>query len=299
MDRATALFNEGRFAEAKRELLVVQGTNRRGAAVPYFLGRIALADNDPDDAIRQLERAVQADDATALHHYWLGSALGEAAKRASALRVPLLARRVRTAWERAVELDPNQVDARFGLVGFYSQAPAVLGGGMDKARRQAAEIAKRSAMRGAMARGVIAQFEELPAVETAAYRQAIGLAPDSAAAYAALADALVRTGNGDTALATVDEYLRRHPEDPWAHYHSGRIAGATGRHMDQGERALNHFLASLPADAYAPTIALAHYWLGQMAERRGAREVALARYRTALTINPKSRLSKRALEALK
>ncbi|MBI4885833.1 MAG: tetratricopeptide repeat protein [Acidobacteria bacterium] len=299
IDRATRLFNEAKYAEAKGELVAVQKANERVATAPYFLGRIAMIGNDQDEAIRQFERAVQLEDANALYHYWLGSALGEAAKRANVFRAPLLARRVRKEWERAVELDPNQVDARIGLVGFYAQAPSVMGGSMDKARAQAAEIAKRNAMRGAMSRGDLAQYEEKPAAEIAAYQQATLLAPDSVVAFAALADALVRAGKPDEALAATDEFARRRPDDPWALYNTGRISGLTGLQIDRGEAALKRFLAAPASDASAPTIALSHYYLGKIAEKRGAKDVARVQYQTALKINPKSRLSQQALNALK
>lgn len=299
IERATRLFNEAKYAEAKAELITVQRANERVAAVPYFLGRIAMIGSDENEAIRQFERAVQLEDANALYHYWLGSALGEAAKRAGVFRAPLLARRVRKEWERAVELDPNQVDARFGLVGFYAQAPSFMGGSMDKARAQVSEIAKRHAMRGAMARGNVAQYEEKPEAEIAAYQQATLLAPDSVVAFAALADALVRAGKPDEAAAAIDGYARRRPDDPWAPYHTGRISGLTGVQIDRGEMALKRFLAAPTPDAPAPTIALAHYYLGKIAEKRGAKDVARVQYQTALKINPKSRLSQQALEALK
>lgn len=299
IERATRLFNEAKYAEAKAELVAVHRANERVATVPYFLGRIAMIGNDQDEAIRQFERAVQLEDSNALYHYWLGSALGEAAKRANVFRAPLLARRVRKEWERAVELDPNQVDARFGLVGFYAQAPSVMGGSMDKARAQVSEIARRNAMRGAMARGDLAQYEAKPDAEIAAYQQATVLAPDSVVAFVALADALVRAGKLDDAVAAIDGYARRRPDDPWAPYHTGRISGLTGLQIDRGEAALKRFLAAPAPDAPAPTIALAHYYLGKLAEKRGAREVARVQYQNALKINPKSRLSRQALEALK
>ena len=46
-------------------------------------------------------------------------------------------------FEKAVKLDPNYIDARFGLMEFYLMAPRLMGGGADKAREQAVEIRKR------------------------------------------------------------------------------------------------------------------------------------------------------------
>ena len=64
-------------------------------------------------------------------------------------------------------------------------------------------------------------------------------------------------------------------------------------------RSLRAFLASPPTDAHATMIAGAHYWLGQIAEKRGAKDAARDHYRTALKINPKAQLARQALDALK
>jgi tetratricopeptide (TPR) repeat protein len=298
MVRGKQLFDDAKYAAAKTELLAVQRVDGRNAAAAYLLGRIATIDNDGDEAFRQFERAVQLEDGNAKYHMWLATTIGDAAQRASSIRQPFMARRVKKEFERAVELDPNQLDARFRLVGFYAFAPGIMGGSMDKARQQAAEIAKLNPMRGALARGTVARYEKKPAAEEAACREAIALGPDSLVAYVALADALVPAGKAADAFATLDDYLKRHPDDRWIPYHTGRVAGATGQQLDRGERALTQFLAAPPTDAYSIRIAAAHYWLGQIAEKRGAKDVAREQYQMALKINPKSQLTQRALDAL-
>jgi hypothetical protein len=50
--------------------------------------------------------------------------------------------------EKAVELNPDNIEARFDLLEYYLQAPAFLGGDAAKAQAQAAEIAKRNATAG-------------------------------------------------------------------------------------------------------------------------------------------------------
>jgi Tfp pilus assembly protein PilF len=46
-------------------------------------------------------------------------------------------------------------------------------------------------------------------------------------------------------------------------------------------------------------VASAHYRLGQIAEKRGGKEKAREQYKTALKINPKNEVAKRALDAFK
>ncbi len=298
IERAKQLFDAAKYAEARTELLALQKADGGNAAAAYYLGRIATFDNDGEEAIRQLERAVELEDGNALYHAWLGNAVRDDLQRASKIKQAFMARRMRKEWERAVELDPNQVDARFGLVQFYAMAPGAMGGSMERAREQAGEIAKRNAMRGAMARGLIAAAEKTAAAEVAAYQEAIAAAPDSTAGYFALGNVYARDGKATEAFATLDQYVKRHPDDRWGLYQAGRFAGVTGQQLDRGEGALKEFLATPPVDAHAPMIAGAHYWLGQIAEKRGAKDAAREHYRTALKINPKGQASQRALDAL-
>lgn len=299
IDHARQSFDAAKFGEAKIELVAVQQADGKNAPAAYYLGRIARINNDPDEALRQLELAAQLDDANALYHFWLGTAVSDAGMRMGMLRMALMARRVRKEWERAVQLDPNRIDARGGLAAFYAMAPGFWGGSMDKARAQAAEIAKRDAMRGAMSHALVARYEKNPQAEQAGYEQAIALAPDSLAPYVALADALVRGKIVAEAFATLDDYATRRPDDRWALYQTGRIAGTSGQQLDRGERSLKQFLVTPPADAYALTMAGAHYWLGQIAEKRGSKDVAREEYQAALRIDPKNPPARKAMESIK
>ncbi|MEO8577774.1 MAG: tetratricopeptide repeat protein [Gemmatimonadales bacterium] len=299
VDHARQLFEEAKYAEAKSVLSTLQKTDDGSAAVSYYLGRIAMIDNDGNKAVRHFERAVQLEETSALYHFWLGSAIRDVTPHVSKFRMPFNARRMKKEWERAVQLDPNQIDARYGLVQFYSMAPGVMGGSIDKARAQAAEIAKRNEMRGAIARGLIAEQQKNVAAQEAAYRQAIVAAPDSAPGYFQLGNVYAVNGKADEAFATLDQYVKRQPGDRWAMYEAGRFAGTTGEQLDRGESALKQFLAVPPVDANAVYVGGAHYWLGRIAERRGSKSAARAQYEAALKINPGSQLSRRALDALK
>jgi len=81
-------------------------------------------------------------------HYEHGVALGHAAEHANILRRAALAREARMEFERAVEADPDFIDARIALVEYYLRAPRFLGGGDEKAIAEAHEILKRDAAEG-------------------------------------------------------------------------------------------------------------------------------------------------------
>src|SRR4029079_10190051 len=96
---------------------------------------------------------------------------------------PFIIRRFKAANERALTLDPTLVDARRNLVMFYAMAPGFMGGEMNRAKQQAAEIMKLNPMRGHTANGVIAERAGDKLTAEKEFLAAIAIAPDSVGAY--------------------------------------------------------------------------------------------------------------------
>jgi tetratricopeptide (TPR) repeat protein len=119
--------------------------------VHFLLGEIALRQNDPERAIGCFENAVASAPRVSLYYHRLGDAYGRAAQKASIFSAFGFARKCLRAYQRAVELAPDNIDARFSLFMFYRGAPAIIGGGAQKAAAEAAEIERRDPDRGRIA----------------------------------------------------------------------------------------------------------------------------------------------------
>ena len=109
-------------------------------------GRAALDRRDSDQAIAQFEKAVAQKPNSSEAHYYLGVAYAQKAETANMLSQMSLIKKAKEEWTRAVELDPNSFNARLRLIEFYAGAPAMVGGGEDKAMEQAAEAKKHDAL---------------------------------------------------------------------------------------------------------------------------------------------------------
>lgn len=92
-----------------------------------------------DEAVRLGEQCVAAHPQQSGCYLALGDALGAKAKHAGPVSAMGYAAKIRDAFFRAVELDPYNTDARFALLDYYMQAPALVGGGKGKARSLAAQ----------------------------------------------------------------------------------------------------------------------------------------------------------------
>ena len=141
------LFEHGQFAAAQQffaEFVRRHPTDPSGA---YYLGRLAFESKQYDQAATLFEQAAQLKGGNSEYHRWLGRTYGRQAEREEGDAF-FLARKAKKYLEKAVELSPDNLEARFDLLEYYLQAPLLLGGDAAKAKAQAEEIAKRNAAEG-------------------------------------------------------------------------------------------------------------------------------------------------------
>lgn len=108
-------------------------------------------------AKNECEQAVALDAQNSNYHLWLGRALGEVADRANFMSAYGLAKRARSEFEQAAQLDPRNAEALADLGEFYSSAPGVVGGGTDKAANVASQLDRIDPARAHELRSAIAR----------------------------------------------------------------------------------------------------------------------------------------------
>lgn len=294
--RGEQLFESGDWAGARAEFAVAVQRNDRDAGARYYLGRLAMLEDDPDAAAGHFERAVTLAQSVSVYHQWYGNALAQQAIRASAFKQPFLARRARSEFERAVELDGRNIDARDFLVDFYSTVPGMMGGSIDKARQQAQAIAGMDAMRGHLALARLSdRAKDAPAVERE-MQAAIVAAPDNRRGYTALAGWYAKEKRWPQAFATLDSYIKRHPDDPYGSYGVGRIAALSGQQLERGEQGIRAFLSKPPSDAGSMILSVAWLRLGQVLNHQGKASDARGAIEQAVKLDPRNAEAKKALK---
>jgi hypothetical protein len=146
-------------------LLVAQRDTAK-ARESYIAGRQAIREKRIGDAINAFNRAVELNDRSSEYYLWLGHAHTRDIAKANVMRQPLIARRIRSAYDKAVELDSSSAEAAESRFEFYMNAPGIAGGGADKARGEAARLKKLDSWRGDVALGRIEEREQrFPAAE--------------------------------------------------------------------------------------------------------------------------------------
>jgi tetratricopeptide (TPR) repeat protein len=162
LQQAIELFNAKRYSASQAVLAQLVDRHRDNATAHYYLGRIYLQAEAYDQAIAHCRQAATLQTTEAEHHFCLGISYGYKARQAPFWQQAVLAPKIRRALEKAVSLDPTHVQARIGLARFYLQAPALLGGDLNKAHHQAEALLPLDASAGrelmakvAAARGMV------------------------------------------------------------------------------------------------------------------------------------------------
>lgn len=298
VEQGIRLLDQGRVSEGRAALLPAATAKPPSAMAAFALGRLAMTQDSARDAARWFGIAVKADDRSATYHFWLGRAYGSQAQRASPLSQLGLARKTRSEFERAVALDPGNLDAREGLASYYLQAPGIVGGSIDKAREQAEVIRRHDALRGALLIAGIAEKQMDTAGAEREYVDATRAFPDSLRARYALGQFYTRVEKYDLAFATYEAILDEHPDELNALYSVGRTGALSGRRLDRAEQALKRFLDA-PPRPNLPRPAGAHWRLGMVYEKGGKKDLARAEYQRSLQIDPGFADARKSLDNLK
>lgn len=286
-----------RYEDARKLLEPYVARNARDAEATYYLGRSLFGLRRFDDAVAPLEKAAKLAPKRSEYHLWLARAYGRSAQQANVLRMPGLAKKSRVSYEEAVALDPGNLEARSDLIQFYLVAPGFMGGSVEKAREQAAEIKKRDAVRGAISFATIAMNQKDEAGAERELEAAIRAAPADPRPRLGLGSLYASQEKWDAAFAAFEALLTTDPDHWDALYQVGRTGAVSGRRLDRAEACLKRYLAHPPGPDSAP-LANAHYRLGMVYEHKGDKAAARAEYQKALRLDPALDDAKEALGKL-
>ncbi|MGB8013266.1 MAG: tetratricopeptide repeat protein [Terriglobales bacterium] len=283
----------GRVDEVIAELNSRLSSATSDAESSNLLCRAYFALEDWDRAESSCQRAIALDPNNSRFHLWLGRVYGEKADRANFVSAAALAGKVRGEFERAVQLNPNDVDARLDLAEFYLAAPSIVGGGEQKARAQARSVAALNPAREHWIYARIAEQKKDSATAEREYHQYIDLSHGDAEAWLNLALFLRRQKRFDEMEQAIVKLSQAPMPKPDVLVEGAQMLDRAGRNYVFATALLRRYLDAGPVEA-APAFK-AHYVLGLLLEKQGDKAGAAQQYRASLSLARNFGMAQQAL----
>jgi tetratricopeptide (TPR) repeat protein len=279
---ATDLLSAGRVDEAVRSLNQQVQSNPGDAQAYHLLSRAYFHLKKWDQAISYGEKAVQLNPSNSNYYMWLARAYGEKADEANFLTAAGLAKKIRANFEKAVELDGNNVAARTDLAEFYIEAPGFMGGGSDKAADQAQKIAPLDAAKAHWVYARIAEKKKDAATAEREYLAAIKASP-TADNWLSLASFYRRQDRLADMENAVNKAMASDMKQSNSLFDAATLLLRAGRNLPAAAGYVRKYLTLPTQNEDAPAFE-AHYVLGEILEKEGERTAAADQYRASLAM---------------
>jgi tetratricopeptide (TPR) repeat protein len=298
IEKGIELFQSENYADAKQFFLNYIKENGEHSDAFYYMGRIYFQENDLKEAVDWFEKSVALDRNSSRNYHWLAIAYGQRAQEAGLLKKAGLAKKMKKAIDRAIELDPDNIDARFVALQYYAYAPGIMGGDDNTARMHATEIKKRDVKYGYAAFIEIYRHNEEYDLLELELRQRLEQFSEEIAYQNELAWFCHDHERYDEAFNIFENLIKAHPEQMDGYYQVGRTASVSGQRLDRGRECLEYFIANVPEEERTSP-GWVHYRLGLIYAHQSDKEAARMEYEKALERNPDFKEAKKALKKLK
>src|SRR5579863_9969174 len=241
LSRATELYERTDYKGALR--IVLAERNLDGPA--YALaGKSSFMQNDLGKASDYFQKAIAFAPGNSDYVLWLGRTWGRKAESSNPFTAPHAASRARECIEKAVSLDPRNVDALDDLFDYYLEAPGFLGGGLDKADATARRVEALDPAEGRFDLARLALKRKQPAEAEGHFRAAVNLAPKAVGHLVAFARFLAKQGRTRESDAVLAHGEVAAPESPRLLYGRAAIEIETHRNLGEARQLLERYLAS-------------------------------------------------------
>jgi tetratricopeptide (TPR) repeat protein len=261
---AKELLEQHRYPEARAALERIVAAEPKNAAAIFYLGRSIEPRADAEalpEALKWYEKAVELEPNNPVYLARYGGASLLLASRTTSYGA---ATRGRDAMEKAIKLNPDDIEARAGLMQFYQRAPWPLGSN-SKAVAQLEEIRKRD--------------------------------PDRATVLTVTLKTAEKDFTG--AFNLCDQILAKKPDDYTALYQYGRTAALSGQNLRRGAECLRKCLTLNQPGPSAPSASHAWNRLGDVEVKLSHPAEARLAYEKAINLDPTNKTAAESLAKLK
>lgn len=173
--KAEKLFEAGKYEQSRIVFESFLKENPSHLKTIEYLGDIAGHQKSWEKAIVYYKKLKQLKPSEADFYYKYGGSLSMRAKEVNKFKALGMIGEIRESFEKAIQLNPKHIDARWALVMYYIIIPRIFGGSETKAIKYSNELLKLSPVDGYLSRGQIDEhFKRYIAAEQQ-YKKAIAV----------------------------------------------------------------------------------------------------------------------------
>jgi tetratricopeptide (TPR) repeat protein len=277
------------YSKAVIEFQTAAAKEAQNGEIQLMLTKSYLELQERDAAINSAERAVAIDPKSSVYHEWLGRAYGDKADHSAMFAALGLARKTHREFEVAVELDEKNFSARQALIEFDCAAPAVVGGGEEKAKPEIEKLKAMDASEWHYSVGNCRRQKKDFTTADAEFQLALESHPKRADLLFDIGDYAMRHGQADRLIEVGEIGAQTAPADPRGMFYRAVGLILKKEKPEEAERLLREYLQKAPKRSSYPRYATAHEWLGRLYEDKGDKKSAEKEYQAALQLNPKDK----------
>lgn len=209
LEKAQQLFEEGKFEQAKPMLETLLKKNPSNIKIMECLGDIAGRSKAWDEALVYYGKLKKAKPSEANFYFKYGGVLGMKALEVNKFKALGMIDEVRTNFEKAIQLNPKHIEARWALIELNLQLPGILGGSEKKAIQYSDELLQISAVDGYLSRGHIDEYFKRYTKAEQHYKKAIAVG-NSKKTYQKLANLYAnKMKSPEKAQAVLEEFKKK------------------------------------------------------------------------------------------
>jgi len=212
VEQAAAALKADDLVTAETLLAPLAAVENPEPAALHQLSLVRLRQQRTAEGVELAEKAAKLAPDLADYHAALGQALAQRIGEVGFMQQAMIAGRMRKAFEKALELDPNHIGALIGLSRYHTNAPKIAGGSTTKAREYARRVRELAPVPGETELGHIAEKEEDFAAALTHYEALSALQPDQGRPHYLCARMLAKLGRKDEARARFENAARLDPK---------------------------------------------------------------------------------------
>jgi len=239
LEEARKLYQSTEF---EKSLQILRAIPQKNAAVWALTGKNYYGQGDFKKATEALEKASALDPADSEITLWLGRAFGRRAETSSPLTAPAHAVKARQYFEKAVQLDPKNLEAQSDLFEYYLEAPGFLGGGLEKASAVAEQMSRLNASEGYWAQAKLAEKHKEYRSAEAHLRKAVDAAPQQVGRLIDLARLFTRQGRHQEADQSLAKAEQLSPNNPSLVFAKAELYVKSKRNLGVARQLLNQYM---------------------------------------------------------